>query len=258
MSLANADLLLICLGFFVIATLYSSIGFGGGSSYLALLTLFFVSFFTIRSSGLICNLIVVSGSTFLYYKNGYFNLKKFLPFIITSIPLAFLGATFRLKEEVFFSILGVALVFSAIFLTWQTLNDKNTDEKIKKYPAFFPYLIGGAIGLLSGLVGIGGGIFLAPVLNHLKWDKSITIAALASFFILVNSVSGLGGLISNNTLEIPLPEILFLAVAVFLGGQLGIRLSLKKLTGKSIKLFTAMLVFIVGMRVLIVNGIQFF
>ena len=258
MSLASTDLLVICFGFFVIATLYSSIGFGGGSSYLALLTLFFVSFFTIRSSGLICNLIVVSGSTFLYYRNGYFNLKKFLPFIVTSVPLAFLGATFRLKEEVFFTILGVALVFSAVFLSWQTLNSKNNDEVIKRYPGYFPYLIGGAIGLLSGLVGIGGGIFLAPVLNHLKWDKSISIAALASFFILVNSISGLSGLIVNDTLEIPLPEILFLAIAVFLGGQLGIRLSLEKLTGKSIKLLTALLVFIVGLRVLIVNGIQFF
>ncbi|MDX1545001.1 MAG: sulfite exporter TauE/SafE family protein [Christiangramia sp.] len=258
MSLPGSELLLISLGFFVIAILYSSIGFGGGSSYLAILTLFFTSFFIIRSSGLICNLVVVTGSTFLYWKNGHFNLRKFLPFIITSIPLAFVGALFKLREQVFFSILGVALILSAIFLAWQTLKNPETSEEIREYHPGLAYIIGGAIGLLSGMVGIGGGIFLAPVLNHLKWDRSISIAALASFFILVNSVSGLTGLAVNQTLEVPLPEILFLMLAVFIGGQIGIRLSIKRLTSKGIKLITALMVFIVGVRVLIVNGIEIF
>lgn len=256
MALSLNDLILISLGFFVIAILYSSIGFGGGSSYLAILTLFFTSFFIIRTSGLICNLVVVTGSTYLYWKNGHFNFRKFLPFIISSIPLAFVGAMFRLKEQVFFSILGAALILSAVFLAWQTLKDETDSEVIKEYHPVLAYIIGGAIGLLSGMVGIGGGIFLAPVLNHLKWDKSISIAALASFFILVNSVSGLTGLAVNQTLEIPIPEILFLILAVFLGGQIGIRLSIKKLTSKGIKLLTALMVFIVGIRVLLVNGIE--
>lgn len=256
MALSLNDLILISLGFFVIAILYSSIGFGGGSSYLAILTLFFTSFFIIRTSGLICNLVVVTGSTYLYWKNGHFNFRKFLPFIISSIPLAFVGAMFRLKEQVFFSILGAALILSAVFLAWQTLKDGTDCDEIKEYHPVLAYIIGGAIGLLSGMVGIGGGIFLAPVLNHLKWDKSISIAALASFFILVNSVSGLTGLAVNQTLEIPIPEILFLILAVFLGGQIGIRLSIKKLTSKGIKLLTALMVFIVGIRVLLVNGIE--
>lgn len=258
MSLPGSELLLISLGFFVIAILYSSIGFGGGSSYLAILTLFFTSFFIIRSSGLICNLVVVTGSTFLYWRNGHFNLRKFLPFIITSIPLAFVGALFKLREQVFFSILGVALILSAIFLAWQTLKNPKTSEEIREYHPVLAYIIGGSIGLLSGMVGIGGGIFLAPVLNHLKWDRSISIAALASFFILVNSVSGLTGLAVNQTLEVPMPEILFLMLAVFIGGQIGIRLSIKRLTSKGIKLITALMVFIVGVRVLLVNGIEIF
>ena len=113
------------------------------------------------------------------------------------------------------------------------------------------YLLGGAIGLLSGLVGIGGGIFLAPILNHLRWDKSIKIAALASFFILVNSISGLAGLVQGEMLNLPWKETIALVVAVLIGGQLGIRISLKRLTPNGIKRVTALLVFVVGIRILI-------
>ena len=128
MLLSIEGLLLLCIGFFIVATLYSSVGFGGGSSYLALLTLFLVSFFAIRSIALVCNLVVVSGSTFLYFRHGHARLKDFLPFVLTSIPMAFIGASFRLKEEVFFIILGSALIVSSIFLAWQTFSTKGNDE----------------------------------------------------------------------------------------------------------------------------------
>lgn len=255
MLLSIESLILLCLGFFVVATLYSSVGFGGGSSYLALLTLFLVSFFAIRSIALVCNLVVVSGSIYLYFKHGHARLKDFLPFVFTSIPMAFLGASFRLKEEVFFILLGSALIISSIFLIWQTSGIKLTDP-IKVYPKYLSYLIGAVIGFLSGLVGIGGGIFLAPILNYINWDKSVKIAALASFFILVNSISGLGGLFLAGTLELPWIETLILGMTVLLGGQLGIRLSLKKLSAKGIKRITAILVFVVGVRVLMVNGLN--
>jgi uncharacterized membrane protein YfcA len=255
MLLSIESLILICLGFFVVATLYSSVGFGGGSSYLALLTLFLVSFFAIRSIALVCNLVVVSGSTYLYFKHGHARLKDFLPFVITSIPMAFLGASFRLKEEVFFILLGSSLIISSVFLIWQTSGIKLSDPN-KAYPKYLSYVIGAAIGFLSGLVGIGGGIFLAPILNHINWDKSVKIAALASFFILVNSISGLSGLFLAGTLELPWIETLILGITVLLGGQLGIRLSLKKLSAKGIKRITAILVFVVGVRVLMVNGLN--
>ncbi|MGB5553230.1 MAG: sulfite exporter TauE/SafE family protein [Flavobacteriaceae bacterium] len=256
MLLTVPELLLLMLGFFVIATLYSSVGFGGGSSYLALLTLVFASFFAIRSTALICNLVVVSGSCYLYFKNGHLDFKKFLPFIITSIPLAFIGSSFRLKENIFFIILGSALIISALALIYQTFVTTKSEEISANYPPYMTYVLGGAIGLLSGLVGIGGGIFLAPVLNHMRWDKSIKIAALASFFILVNSVSSLGGYISNGTFELPWREAIGLMLAVLIGGQLGVRISLSKFTGKSIKVITAILVLFVGVRVLLVNGMQ--
>lgn len=251
MLLSTENLLLLCIGFFIVATLYSSVGLGGGSSYLALLTLFLGGFFAIRSIALICNLVVVSGSTYLYLKNGHAKLKDFLPFVITSIPLAFIGASFRLEEHIFFILLGCSLVVSSIFLVAQTVSIKKKPEYIKSYPKYLSYVLGGGIGLLSGLVGIGGGIFLAPVLNHLKWDKSIKIAALASFFILVNSISGLAGLVQADMLELPWKETIALVISVLVGGQLGIRLSLRRLTPKGIKRVTALLVFVVGVRILV-------
>ncbi len=250
------NFILLCFGFFVVATLYSSVGFGGGSSYLALLALFLTEFYAIRSIALLCNLVVVSGSCFLYYKKGLFEIKKFLPFVITSIPLSFLGASFRLKEHVFFIILGITLIVSSVALVVQTLRNRGQSEPHRKYPVFVNYLLGGAIGFLAGLVGIGGGIFLAPVLNHLRWEKSLTIAALTSFFILVNSISGLGGLVVNDTFQVPVLYALGLMFVVLLGGQLGARITLRKLSGNGIKRLTALLVFSVGIRVLLVNGFQ--
>lgn len=253
MLLTVSELILLIGCFLVIATLYSSVGFGGGSSYLALLALVFVSFFAIRSTALICNLVVVSGSSYLYWKKGHLDFKKFLPFIITSIPMAFLGARFRLSENTFFIILGGALIVSALALIYQTTTGKKSQEINTNYPIWVTYALGAGIGLLSGLVGIGGGIFLAPILNHMKWDKSIKIAALASFFILVNSISGIAGLLTKGTFELPWMEGLGLILAVFIGGQIGIRLSLSKFKGNGIKIVTAVLVLTVGIRLIIAN-----
>ncbi len=253
MSLASGDLVLLFFAFFIVAMLYSAVGFGGGSSYLAILTLVLTSFFAIRTTALLCNLVVVTGSCILFYRSGHLHLKKFVPFIITSIPMAFLGASFKLDEQFFFILLALALIISAIALIYQTLK-LNSNNEFKKYPTYIPYLLGGTVGLLSGLVGIGGGIFLAPVLNYIKWDKPIVIAALASFFIFVNSISGIGGLFASNSFEVLWPETIGLLLAVLLGGQLGVRLSISKLSAKRIRMLTAFLVLFVGLRVLFKNG----
>lgn len=255
MTIALTDFVLLAMVFFCIAFLYSSVGFGGGSSYLAVLAIFLTSFFSIRSTALICNLVVVSGSCILFYKAGHFNLRKFLPFVITSIPMAFLGAFFRLKEQLFFIILGITLLLVAIALVIQTMNLKSHID-LREYPKWFSYGIGGAVGFLSGLVGIGGGIFLAPVLNYLKWDKPIQIAALASFFILVNSISGVFGLVAGGTFQVFWPEIVVLIIVVAIGGQLGVRLTLFKIPPKGLRLVTAFLIFFIGIRVVVSNGLQ--
>lgn len=249
-------LIFLCVLFFAIAVIYSSVGFGGGSSYLALLAIYLVSFYSIRSLALVCNIVVVSGSLYWFYRKGHLQFRQFLPFVVTSIPMAFLGASFRLSQQLFFIILGVVLMVSAAFLIWQSgLFAKDNERNSERFPPASSYLIGACIGLLSGIVGIGGGIFLAPLLHHLKWGPPVKIAALSCFFIFVNSLSGLGGLLYGQTLELPWPEALALALAVLMGGQIGIRYSLKKLSPRTIKITTAFLVFVVGLRVLLVNGL---
>ncbi|PKP39961.1 MAG: sulfite exporter TauE/SafE family protein, partial [Bacteroidetes bacterium HGW-Bacteroidetes-13] len=153
-------------------------------------------------------------------------------------------------------ILGITLIVSSAALVIQTLNNRHKTEIHRKYPVIANYILGGVIGFLAGLVGIGGGIFLAPILNHLRWEKSLTIAALTSFFILVNSISGLSGLFLNDTFQVPVTYAIVLMFVVLLGGQLGTRITLRKLSGNGIKRLTALLVFSVGIRVLLVNGLQ--
>ncbi len=252
MPFISETLILLFSVFFIIAAFYSSVGFGGGSSYLAVLSLFTFSFFFIRSNALICNLVVVTGSTYLFYKDGHFSLKDFFPFLVTSIPLAFIGALFKLNESAFFLLLGVTLTLSAVSLFYQARS--NTTVRAKPYPKYMSYVIGAAIGLLSGLVGIGGGIFLAPVLNHLNWDKPVKIAALSALFILVNSISGLIGLLASKSLDISWSITLVLIVAVLLGGQLGVRFSLKKASPKVIRIITGILVLVVGLRLLFIQN----
>ncbi|MFD1185733.1 sulfite exporter TauE/SafE family protein [Pontibacter rugosus] len=245
-------LLLIVL-FFFIALLYSSIGFGGGSSYLALLSIFYTNFEFIRTTALVCNIAVVLGSVLLYYKNGLIDWKRFLPFIAISIPAAFIGAQFQLSQQVFFILLGLSLVASAILLLIKTL--RSPGAKKKNYPAGSTVALGGGVGLLSGVVGIGGGIFLSPVLNLMRWDEPRKIAALASFFILANSVSGIGGLVASGSLATDLPLQLLLLLAVFAGGQLGIRLSLGIIKPDVIKSLTAVLVLYVGVRLVLLYSL---
>lgn len=254
MTLALGELAFVAIIFFVIAMLYASVGFGGGSSYLALLALVLSSFFLIRTTALLCNIVVVSSSCWLFYKAGHLQLKKFFPFIVTSVPMAFLGASFQLTEKVFFIILGIALLAAALLLAFQTLKLKTSDISIS-YPKPMTYGLGFAVGLLSGLVGIGGGIFLAPILHYLKWDKPLVITALASFFIMVNSISGLSGFLLAGSFQVLWPETMVLVMAVFMGGQLGVRLSLKSLSAKTIRLLTAGLVLFVGFRILLSNGL---
>ncbi len=250
------DLIWLCGAFFAIAVLYSAAGFGGGSSYLALLSLSLSEFYEIRTLALLCNLVVVTGSVILFYRKGHLDWKLCIAFTLASIPLAFIGARFELQENVFFGILGAALIISSLALGYQALIRLKSRIETRSYPRWMTYLLGGGIGLLSGLVGIGGGIFLAPVLNHLRWDQPIRIAALASFFILVNSLSGLAGLWSAGTLQAPLVPALALIGAVLIGGQIGVRMTLSHLTSQGIRLVTAVLVFIVGVRVLLINGMQ--
>lgn len=237
--------------FFFIALFYSSVGFGGGSSYLALLSLFLTDFYEIRSTALVLNICVVSIGTLMFIRHRVFNFRLLWPFIITSIPLALLGAQLKLSQEIFFMILGSALILSGIFLILKYFRNKIESREFSNPNKL---MLGGIVGLLSGVSGIGGGIFLSPVLNILKWANPRIIASLASVFILVNSLAGLIGLQVAGTFQINYNLILKLIIAVMLGGALGSYLSSKRFNLKFLGILTAILVFYVGLRLILLNG----
>ncbi len=238
--------------FFVIALLYGSVGFGGGSSYLAILSLFGIDYLLLRSTALLCNITVVSGSSLLYWQKGFFKWKKIGTTVLLSIPMAYLGGRMQIDEKLFFIVLGFVLIIAALFmLLQQKIYQTKTNFNFLKISYLFNMIIGGAIGFLSGLIGIGGGIFLAPVLYLLKWDSPKIIAATAAFFILVNSIAGLIGQLANPNFYLDVAFVIPLVLTVFIGGQIGVRLGAGPFKPQLIKILTAILVAFVGIRILI-------
>ena len=242
---------LIILLFFVVALFYSSIGFGGGSSYLAILSLLLSDFFEIRTLALTLNLVVVTIGTISYIKHRVFNWKLFWPFLIFSIPAAFIGSLLQLSEKSFFSALGIALILSAIMLLAQAFSSYQISKKLtftKRSMAGF------GIGFLSGITGIGGGVFLSPFLNLFRWANPRTIASLASIFILVNSAAGLAGLAVAGSFEMNWDFAYKIVLSVGAGGLFGSFLSNSSINVNIIRGMTALLVGYVGLRILLFNG----
>jgi uncharacterized membrane protein YfcA len=237
--------------FFSVALVYASVGFGGGSSYLAILALYAFPFKEMKLIALTCNIIVVAGGTFVFIKNKQVNWRKILPLALTSVPLAFFGARMKLSQDVFFVLLGSSLLVAGILLWIRTKPaDINVAIKEDKKTYVKDGLLGGSIGFLSGMVGIGGGIFLSPVLNLVKWDTPKRIAATASVFILVNSIAGIAGQLTDLPPDINFTRVILLCFAVFIGGQLGSRMGAIKFNQLVVKRITALVVFWAGIEVL--------
>ncbi len=240
----ESDLLILVPVFFFIAMIYSSAGFGGGSSYLAVLALFHFEFTTIRMIALLCNIAVVSGSVWIFYKKGFLKIRKILPLILLSIPFAFMGGRLKIEQEVFFILLGFTLLIAAILMLLSK-SDKAVD--LPKYSNAF---IGGGIGFLSGIVGIGGGVFLSPLLYLSRWAEAKVIAATTAAFILVNSISGLTGQIFSNGFQIEYSTAISLVLAVFFGGQIGARFTAGKVNPIMIRRITSVVILLVAVRLL--------
>jgi uncharacterized protein len=221
-----------------------------------LLALCIPDFSQIKTAALLCNLVVVSTGSYLYFKKGLFDWKKFIPFALCSVPAAFFGATVRLTQKSFFIFLGFVLALSGILLIVQLFFKAVEKPVVPNRSWLINVGLGTSTGFLSGLVGIGGGILLSPVLNLLKWDTAKRIAALASFFILVNSVAGLLGQLAAKNFKVQFPLLMILLLAVFLGGQLGTRLSLRLLKPELVRALTGILVSYIGVKLVLKYTLQ--
>ena len=253
----NLDLLLdalftnwhIIFLFFTVAVLYAAVGFGGGSSYLAILALTGIVFTQIRATALLCNIVVVSGNVFFFLQQKKLNFKKIIPLVLLSVPLAYFGGKLKISQQLFFILLGVTLLFAAITM-WISKRIISSDEKNDNSNPLKNASFGGIIGFISGMVGIGGGIFLAPLLHLTNWDTPKKIAATASVFILVNSIAGLLGQYSNPDFIIDWNLTSILLITVFIGGQIGSRMSNTYFTPIQLKKATAILIAFVSVRIL--------
>ena len=242
-------MIILSIFFFITAILYSSVGFGGGSTYLALLLIWDLPYYIFPVIALICNIIVVSGNSFNYIRSGNFNLKLLFPFIIGSVPLSFIGGTLIIKKEIFEILLFIVLLIAGLLILLNNKSYKNEALIIKKLNIFFSLFIGSILGFISGIVGIGGGIFLSPILYLLKAEKPKIIATTASLFILINSISGILG---QFTKQIILNEIFnywLFFVSVFAGGLIGNYLNIKIFSNRILAIITSLLVIFVAIRV---------
>jgi uncharacterized protein len=234
--------------FFLTATLYSSVGFGGGSTYLVLLLIWDVPYLIFPVIALFCNIIVVSGNCLNYIRAGNINFNILAPYLMSSVPLAFIGGSLSIDREIFEVLLFVVLTLAGTLLLFKFESFDHKIEIYKNMPKISSILIGASIGFVSGVVGIGGGIFLSPILLLIKADKAKNIATAASLFILINSLSGLAGQFTKTSTINEIYDYWPLFLLVLLGGQLGNFLNLKILPTRTLMLFTSLLVIFVAFR----------
>ena len=240
-------MIVLAILFLVTATLYSSVGFGGGSTYLALFLIWGVPYFIFPIIALSCNIIVVLGNSFNYIRAGNLNLRLLIPYLIGSIPLAYIGGSLPIEKRLFEILLFLVLATAGALLL---LNFKSYDDKEENYikiPIPVSISIGGVLGFISGVVGIGG-IFLSPILFLIRAGRPKHIVTTASLFILINSVSGIIGQLTKNAVLIEIPNYWYLLAAVLIGGQLGNFLNLKIFPTRILALVTAILVIFVSVR----------
>jgi len=241
--------MLLAILFFVTATLYSSVGFGGGTTYIALLLIWGVPYYIFPIIALACNIIVVSGNCFNYIRAGNLNFKLLLPYLVGSIPLSYMGGSLPVEKKIFEIFLFLVLMTAGALLLFNFKSFDSRVERHRKIPLSISVLIGGILGFVSGVVGIGGGIFLSPILFLIRAGKSKHIITAASLFILINSIFGIIGQVTKNSVLIEVNNYWYLLIVVLVGGQLGNFLNLKIFSTKLLALITATLVIFVSARI---------
>ena len=238
--------ILIVLAIFIVAVMYSSVGHGGASGYLAVMAIFAVAPEVTRPTALTLNLFVASIAAFQFYREKHFSWRLFWPFAATSIPFAFIGGMIKLPTNTYKIVLGVVLMLAALRLAIKLIDS----DDIKQPKIAICLAIGAIIGLLSGLVGVGGGIFLTPILLLMNWSETKTAAGVSALFIFVNSLAGLAGNYSQVSV---LPnESWIWVIAAVIGGIIGSTLGVKKFDSMTLRRVLAAVLLFAGIKLIFV------
>jgi uncharacterized membrane protein YfcA len=229
---------------FVAALLYSSVGHGGASGYLAAMALFELPQAVMRPTALVLNVLVSGIGTARYVRAGFFRWSSFWPYAAGSIPLAFIGGSISVPSHVYKILIGLVLIWSAVMLV---VRSRSVEAEPRHQPPLWARLgIGGAIGLLSGLTGVGGGIFLSPIILLNRWERTKTVSGIASAFILVNSIAGLLGQLSSLA-ALP-PALPLWGGAALCGGWIGATIGSRWLNVPAIQRMLALVLVLAGAK----------
>ena len=246
----TTSLAIITLLFFITAILYTSVGFGGGSTYLAILVAANFNYQNIPTLALLCNIVAVTNGCYIFAKRGYLSWKHIGPFLILSIPMAFLGALIPIPKSTFLILVAISLSLAAWRMLIMNAAAQNEVAELSYKKSLAVGLpVGAVLGLLAGITGLGGGIFLAPVLHLTRWANAKVIAAATSVFILVNSLAGVAGQMLKNPLALNWQTIIPLLLAVLVGSQIGPRLSSTHWRAITLQRLTAVLMLLVSARI---------
>lgn len=237
---------LVIAAIFVVAIMYSSVGHGGASGYLAVMAFLGVMPEVTRPTALVLNLFVASIGTIQFWRSGFFSWRVFWPFAVASVPMAFVGGMVHLPTSVYKIVLGLVLAFAAFRLAWKL----SSSGEVKDPPLWAALLVGAAIGMLSGMIGVGGGIFLTPVLLLANWAETKTAAGVSALFILVNSISGLLGNYAQVSM-LPANVWLWIAAAVA-GGIIGSTLGAKRFDSLTLRRVLAVVLIFAAFKLIVV------
>jgi uncharacterized protein len=245
--MVDTTLIAIIAAIFVVAVLYSSVGHGGASGYLAVMAFLAVAPGVTRPTALVLNLFVASIATVQFWRAGHFSGGLFWPFAVTSIPFAFVGGMIKLPTDVYKIVLGLVLLFAAFRLAWSFAQEV---PEVRRPNIWLALAIGAGIGLLSGLVGVGGGIFLTPVLLLMNWSETKTAAGVSALFIFVNSAAGLAGNYSQVSV-LPASSLAWIGAAIA-GGVVGSLLGAKKFESLMLRRVLAAVLLMAALKLIFV------
>lgn len=238
--------LVLALLIFIVALLYSTVGHAGASGYLAAMALFGMAPAIMKPTALVLNILVASIGAIRFYRHGFFSWRTFWPFAIASVPMSFLGGAITLPDLIYKTIVGLVLLYSSVRLFFSATSADH--HKTKLVPIWIALIVGGAIGLLSGLTGVGGGIFLSPVLLLMHWAKTKETSGISATFILVNSIAGLLG--HSSSISYVSSDIALWAAAALFGGWIGTELGTRVLRVAGIRRWLSIVLVVAGVKLL--------